>query len=123
MVLLNGACTIRTPERILQQQFRFRLKGFDYQVETFEEQWCPNGDGNVLIVFKLKELTQKNIHYIQSLGMKKLPMNENSEIPDFLYVDSGYYSFENEDINDERDFKLLIIDTDKKKITLYYQYM
>lgn len=55
--------------------------------------------------------------------MKKLPMNENSEIPDFLYVDSGYYSFENEDINDERDFKLLIIDTDKKKITLYYQYM
>ena len=57
----------RTPEKLLKQQFNISLKDFDYSIETFEEQWCPNGDGELLIVIKFNELTQKNIEYFKSL--------------------------------------------------------
>ena len=123
VVLLYGACTTRTPEKILEQQFNITLKDFDYQVETFEEQWNPNGDGYAYIVFKFNGLTEKNINYFQSLGLRELPILDNKEIPDRFLLDNGYYLLEKEDINDERDFKLLIVDTENNKAILYYQYM
>lgn len=123
VVLLYGACTTRTPEKILEQQFNITLKDFDYQVETFEEQWNPNGDGYAYIVFKFNELTEKNINYFQSLGLRELPVLDNKEIPDRFLLDNGYYLLEKEDINDERDFKLLIVDIENNKAILYYQYM
>ncbi len=123
VVLLHSACTKRTPERILKQQFNITLKEFDYDVETFEEQWCPNGDGYVLIVFKFNKLTQKNINYLQLLGLKELPISKNNVIPNRFLFDNGYYLFENENINDERDFKLFVVDTKNNKAILYYQYM
>ena len=123
VVLLHSACTKRTPEKVLEQQFNITLKEFDYKVETFEEQWCPNGDGYVLIVFKFNELTQNNINYFQSLGFKELPISEKNVIPSRFLFDNGYYLFENENINDERDFKLFIVDTENNKAILYYQYM
>lgn len=122
-VLLNSACTKRTPENILKQQFNITLTGFDYKVETFEEQWNPNGDGYVFIVFKFNEITQSNINYLKSSGFKELPISQSNVIPDRLLFDKGYYLFENENKNDERDFKLFIVDTEKNKAILYYQYM
>ena len=123
VVLQHSACTKRTPENILKQQFNITLTGFDYKVETFEEQWNPNGDGYVYIVFQFNEITQNNINYLKSSGFKELPISQRNVIPDRLLFDKGYYLFENENKNDERDFKLFIVDTDKNKAILYYQYM
>ena len=58
----------RTPEKLLKQQFNISLKDFDYSIETFEEEWCLNGDGELLIVIKFNELTQKNIEYFKTDG-------------------------------------------------------
>lgn len=122
-VLLHSACTKRTPEEILKLQFNITLTGFDYKVETFEEQWNPNGDGYVFIVFKFNEITQSNINYLKSSGFKELPVSHKNVIPDRFLFDKGYYIFDNENINDERDFKLFVIDTCNNKAILYYQYM
>ncbi|MBR5689610.1 MAG: hypothetical protein IKX17_04095 [Prevotella sp.] len=123
VVFLHSACTTRTPEKILEQQFNISLKDFDYQVETFDEQWNPNGDGYVYIVFKFNELTENNINYFQSLGLKELPVSEDNEIPDRFLSENGYYLFEKEDSNDERNFKLFVVDTEHNKAILYYQCM
>ena len=120
--LMHSACSKRTPEKILKQQFNITLKEFNYEIETFEEEWCPNGDGYVLIVFRFNELTQKRLNYFQSLGFKKLPISEKNIIPDRFLFDNGYYLFEKE-MSDERDFKLLVVDTEYNKAILYYQYM
>lgn len=123
MSFLHGACTTRTPEKILEQQFNISLKDFDYQVETFEEQWNPNGDGYAYIVFIFNELTENNINYLLSSGLKELPIPDRKEIPDRFLCDNGYYLFEKVDSNDERDFKLFVVDTENYKAVLYYQYM
>ena len=122
-VIQIHSCTTMTPEKILEQQFNITLKGFDYKIETFEEQWCPNGDGHVLIVFKFNKLTDENVNYFQSLGLKKLPFSENKQIPDRFLSEKGFYLMKNEDINDERDFKLFIVDIDRNQAFLYYQCM
>ena len=114
-----SACTIRTPERILKQQFNISLKGFDYQVETFEDDWFPNGDGSVYIVFKFNTLTEDNIKYFQSAGFKDLPILEHQEIPDRFLFENGYYLLERDNPADERDFKLFVVDTDHNKAVLY----
>jgi len=131
VVLLFSAC-IRTPENVLKQQFDITLQGFDYEVETFEDKLGPDGEGHILIVFQFNELTQAHINYFQSQGLKKLPIPEKRILPSHFSCDNGYYLFENEsaNISDERvlgsfmgNFKLFIVDTDKNKATLYYQYM
>ena len=71
MCFLYSACAKRTPEGILKQQFNISLKGFDYQVETFEEQWNPNGDGYAYIVFRFEALTGNNINYFLLSGLKE----------------------------------------------------
>lgn len=123
MSFLYSSCTTRTPEAILERQFNITLKDFDYQVETFDEQWNPNGDGYAYIVFKFNALTENNINYFLSSGLKKLPIPDGREIPDRFLFDNGYYLFEKVDSNDERDFKLFVVDTENNKAILYYQYM
>jgi ABC-type sulfate transport system substrate-binding protein len=122
-ILLLHSCTQRTPEKILEQQFNVSLKNFTYIVETFEEQWNPNGDGYVLIIFNFSELTKQNINYLKSLHFNELPIQKNNVIPSRFLFDKGYYSFINEDVHDERDFRLFIVDTKNNKAILYYQYM
>ena len=123
ILVLYCACTNRTPERILKQQFNISLKGFDYQVVTIEEQWNPNGDGYAYIVFKFNSLTEDNIKYFKLSGLKELPILENNEIPDRFLYEKGYYLFEKEDTNDVRDFKLFVVDIENNKAILYFQYM
>ena len=122
-MFLYSACIARSPESILRQQFNISLSGFDYDVETFEEQWAPNGDGYVYIVFKFNILTESNVEYFLKSGLKKLPMSEKEKIPDRFLFENGYYIFEAEDPNDVRDYKLFIVDTDNNNATLYFQYM
>lgn len=131
----------RTPEKLLKQQFNISLKDFDYSIETFEEQWCPNGDGELLIVIKFNELTQKNIEYFKSLdNIQPLPVSEmeyhqmgaNKISKQLLKANTGYYIYqvgrianweEVKGVKMALDFKLFIVDTENNKAVLYYQFM
>ena len=120
-----------TPERLLKWQFNISLKGFDYTIETFEEQWCPNGDGQALVIYKFNKLTPENIDYLKSFALKPLPISEKdsklmtfNEIPkEYFNVDTGYYIYEPLSTHDPRDYKVFVVDTEKKMAVLYYQYM
>ena len=136
IVLMFGILTIldktifkRTPESVLKSTFGISLKDFDYSVETFEEQWCPNGDGQALVVYKFNKLTQENIDYLKGFGLKPLPISEEErniiwEIPkQFFESNTGYYIYESLHNIDFRDYKVFVVDTEKKIAVLYYQYM
>lgn len=123
IIFLYIACVERTPEEILKQKFNISLKGVDYKVETFEEQWCPNGDGYTYIEFKFNTLTENNIKYFHSLGLKKMPILKKQEIPNRCLIENGYYLFEREDQDDVRDYKLFVIDIKTNRAILYFQYL
>ena len=120
----------RTPERLLKINFSISLKDFDYSVETFEEQWCLNGDGYAFVIYKFNKLTQENIDYLKSFGLKPLPISEEernimrfSKIPkEYFGSDTGFYIYKSESTVDIRNYKVFIIDAEKKFAVLYYQY-
>ena len=131
-IILYGAYSLvfkRTPEKILKTVFDISLKNFDYTIESFEEQWCPpHGDGQVLIVIKFNKLTQENIDYFKNLNnIQSLPISAKM-IPNAIpkqcsKANVGYYIYEPSSLHDPRDYKLFVIDTEKKTVVLYYQYM
>jgi hypothetical protein len=148
IILLTGIITYgvyciffkRTPEKILNIVFDISLKGFDYSVETFEEQWGPNGDGHVFIVYKFNTLTQGNIDYLKGFDLKSLPISEteywqmhsNGILKQFFNANSGYYLFRTERISTIElkegikmalDFYIFVIDTENKMAVLYYSSM
>jgi hypothetical protein len=121
----------RTPEKLLKLQFNICLKDFDYTIETFEERWYPNGDGHLLIIFKFNKLTQNNIDYLKGLNPELLPIPETdswqkhpSKIPkQYLNASAGYYVYESLNTHDPRNYKVFVIDTEKRIAVLYYQIM
>ena len=129
LLILDNTVFKRTPESVLKVTFSISLKGFDYRVETFEEQWCPNGDVISHTVFNFNELTKENIDYLKSFGLKPLPISEKErkiigEVPkEFLEADTGYYIYEPLSEYDTRDYKVFIVDTERKIAVLYYQIM
>ena len=133
-IVLYGVYSLyfkRTPERLLEWNFNISLEDFDYTVESFDEQWCPNGDGYVLIIFKFKELTQNNIDYLKKVGLQTLPISKANSLQmvpniipnEYWYSDTGYYIYELESPTDQRNFKVFIVDAAKKTAVLYYQIM
>ena len=131
LLILDKTGFKHTPESVLKTTFGISLKDFDYSVETFEEQWCPNGDGQALVIYKFNKLTQANIDYLKGFGLKPLPISEEerklmmfNEIPkEYFEVDTGYYIYEPLSTHDFRDYKVFVVDIDKKIAILYYQYM
>lgn len=132
VALVVDNCFLKhTPESILKANFSISLKNFDYSVETFEEQWSANGDGQALAIYKFNELTRENINYLKGFALHPLPISEKerelmifNEIPkEYFEVDTGYYIYEQLSTHDIRDYKVFIIDTEKKNAVLYYQYM
>lgn len=121
----------RTPERLLKQQFDISLTNFDYTIESFDEQWNPNGDGYVLIIINFNQLSIENIDYLKEFELQPLPISENdrlqmipNDIPNqYFDTDTGYYLYKLKSTTDIRDFKTFIIDTNKKRAILYYQLM
>lgn len=120
----------RTPEKLLKQQFNISLAGFDYAIETFEEQWHPNGNGEVLVIYKFNKLTQENVDYLKTFNPQTLPIPETyrlqmppNKIPkNFSHAETGYYIYESESTADYRDFKVFILDIERKIAVLYYQF-
>lgn len=128
---VHGLFFERSPEKLLKLNFNICLKDFKYNVETFEEQWCPNGDGSALIIYKFDKLTQENIDYLKGFGLKSLPISneeyrlmEFNEIPrEYFYVNTGYYIYKPLSNNDLRDYKVFVLDIEKQIAILYFQYM
>ena len=133
-IVLYGVYSLflkRTPEKILKTVFNISLKDFDYSIDVFEEEWCPNGDGHTLVAYKFNKLTQENIDYLKKVALKPLPISkidiqkiDYNRIPEkYFRSDAGYYIYELLSTHDPRDYQVLIIDTVKKMLVLYYQYM
>lgn len=121
----------RTPERLLKLTFDISLTDFDYTVESFEEQWYPNGDGHALIIINFNKLTKENIDYLKKFNPQPLPISEMyrlqmipNAIPNqYWNADVGYYMYKPEPTIEDGNFNIFIVDTDKKVAVLYYQYM
>ena len=132
LTILDKTVFKHTPARALKVTFNISLKGFDYSVETFEEQWCPNGDGHALVIYRFNKLTQENIDYLKSFGLKPLPISEeernimhfNKISKEYFEVDTGYYIYEPLRTVDFRgNYQVFVLDTENNKAILYYQYM
>lgn len=127
----------RTPEKLLKQQFNISLKGFDYTIDSFEEQWLPNGDGYTLVIIKFNMLTQADIDYFKQFDLQSLPVSKAdysqigpNEIPkQFFKSENGYYIYQAERMANvgalvvALDFKIFIVDIDKKVAVLYYSFI
>lgn len=116
----------RSPEKILFNQFGVSLKGYNYSIISFKEQWDYNGDGYCLILFDLKQIGINELNNLIDTNYIKLPIVkkiEVNEIPESLIKSkNGFYLLHIEE-EDPRDFKIFIIDTKKDKAVLYYQIM
>lgn len=96
----------------------------EYKVETFKDEWAPNGDGESLIIFSIpKEQQSLLVQSSIKKEFKKLPIKE--ELPDrmiYNYLDKfdslGYY-FLNIDENDNRNYTLCVISQKNNKIIIY----
>ena len=96
----------------------------EYKVDTFKDEWGPNGDGESLIIFSIPQQQESNL--IQSCigqDFKHLPIKE--ELPDnmiYNYLDKsdslGYY-FLNIDKSDNRNYKLFVVNQKNKKLIIY----
>lgn len=125
----------QTPKSALKIAFNMNFRNFDYTVETFEEQWCPNGDGRTFVICKFNKLSRQNIDYLKGFGLKQLPISEEerrlmdfNRVPkEYFNVSTGYYIYKptnasNEPLN-SWDYKVFVVDTVKNIAVLYYQYM
>lgn len=125
-VILYWIFLRRTPESIVKAFFDINMSEFKYSVDYFDEQWYPNGNGHVYIVFKLKELTPDNIIYLKSKKVSPLPISRDlgSVVSQqFMKMKKGYYIFSFVSNYDKRDFDLFIINTETNEIILYCQDM
>ena len=135
LFILDRTLLKPTPKSVLKTAFNISLKNFNYTVETFERQWCPNGDGHTLAIYKFNKLTQENIGYLKGFDLKPLPISEeDSKLMDFnkipkeyFSVGAGYYIYKPTNTNSQPqnswDYKVFVVDTVKKVAVLYYQYM
>ncbi len=106
---------------VIDKNFDVDFHNFKLQKVKEKEEWSPNGDGIKIQVFEFKNWDKTNINGLESLPVKyNLPPNE---IPrEFINNTNGYYKcIINKE--DNRNFDILIIDTLKKKICVYYQIM
>ena len=121
---LFSACTTRTPEKAVEESFNISLIGFDYTIESYEEQCYPNGDGSLDLVIKFNHLTPQNIAYLKKqCHNQSLPIPEKlrNRIPTlFLEIENGYYLYDY-DRKEPDNFKFFVFDRKNNKIIVYVQ--
>lgn len=110
----------KTEHYRINSDFKINLNRLDVKESFRKEEWAPNGDGVKIIIFNYKKLENKDF------DLKRLPIEENlppNEIPtEFLNISEGYYKCII-DKEDNRDFKIMIINPQKREICVYYQIM
>ena len=126
-ILLSLVSCTRTPERILSKVWGVNVKGLEYSVTSFKDQWCGNGDGETEIKMAV-ELPQKDIDNLISHGAKPLPIvgpeNEKRWLERISGIDcatDGVYFLEQG--KQEQECKFLIYDNDSHVLYYYLSIM
>jgi len=119
---LFSACTTRTPEKAVEESFNISLIGFDYTIESYEEQWNPNGDGSLDLVIKFNHLTSQNIAYLKKqCNNQSVLVSEKlgKKIPAFLLKMGNVYYLYDYDKKEPNNFKVFIFDKKNNKAVFY----
>lgn len=99
----------------------------ELKFEMLQDDWAPNGDGTTLVRAKVsdKELSELIRQAIEK-NYKRLPIKESSpdlSIPIGIADGMNGYYYLKQDNDDPRDYTITIIDTEKKEISAYIDYM
>ena len=99
-------------------EFGVNMSNMNIDEKYRKEEWAPIGDGEKVIVLTYDQLDNS------FTKLNKLPIKEDlppNGIPkQFLNTTNGYYKYV-VDENDDRSFDILIVDTTRKEICIYYQ--
>jgi hypothetical protein len=102
----------------IEGEFGVNMSNMNIDEKYRKEEWAPNGDGEKVIVLTYDQLDNS------FTKLNKLPIKEDlppNGIPkQFLNITNGYYKYV-VDENDDRNFDILIVDTTRKEICIYYQ--
>ena len=102
----------------IEGEFGVNMSNMNIDEKHREEEWALNGDGEKVIVLVYDQLDNS------FTKLNKLPIKEGlppNGIPkQFLNTTNGYYKYV-VDENDDRNFDILIVDTTRKEICIYYQ--
>ena len=102
----------------IEREFGVNMSNMNIDEKHREEEWALNGDGEKVIVLVYDQLDNS------FTKLNKLPIKEGlppNGIPkQFLNTTNGYYKYV-VDENDDRNFDILIVDTTRKEICIYYQ--
>ena len=102
----------------IEGEFGVNMSNMNIDEKYREEEWVPNGDGEKTIILTYDQLDSS------VTKLNKLPIKDDvppNGIPEqFLNITNGYYKYI-VDENDDRDFGILIVDTTRKEICIYYQ--
>ena len=102
----------------IEGEFGVNMSNMNIDEKYREEEWVPNGDGEKTIILTYDQL-DSSVTKLNKLPIKDdLPPNGIPE--QFLNITNGYYKYI-VDENDDRDFGILIVDTTRKEICIYYQ--
>ena len=102
----------------IEGEFGVNMSNMNIDEKYREEEWVPNGDGEKTIILTYDQLDSS------FTKLNKLPIKEDlppNGIPkQFLNNTNGYYKYIGDE-NDDRSFDILIVDTTRKEICIYYQ--
>ena len=102
----------------IEGEFGINMSNMNIDEKYRKEEWAPNGDGEKTIILTYEQLDNS------FTKLNKLPIKEGlppNGIPkQFLNTANGYYKYV-VDENDDRNFDILIVDTTRKEICIYYQ--
>jgi hypothetical protein len=102
----------------IEREFGVNMSNMNIDEKYRKEEWAPNGDGEKTIILTYDQLDSS------FTKLNKLPIKEDlppNGIPEqFLNIANGYYKYV-VDENDDRSFDILIVDTTRKEICIYYQ--
>ena len=102
----------------IEGEFGVNMSNMNIDEKYREEEWAPNGDGEKIIILTYDQLDSS------FTKLNKLPIKEDlppNGIPkQFLNITNGYYKYIGDE-NDDRNFGILIVDTTRKEICIYYQ--
>ena len=102
----------------IEGEFGVNMSNMNIDEKHREEEWASNGDGEKTIILTYDQLDNS------FTKLNKLPIKEDlppNGIPkQFLNITNGYYKYV-VDENDDRNFDILIVDTTRREICIYYQ--
>lgn len=95
----------------------------EIEFEMVQDDWAPNGDGTTYVKARLtdEELSEL-IRQTTQKDYKSLPLPYDN-VPEGIADGMNGYYFLKLDNKDPRDYTLTVIDSDKKEIIAYIDYM